>query len=112
MAARIERRLCPPDRTFTGHGITLNTTMRTAVYDGKPIGLTSSEFNILCFLMAHPGEFFSADTLYERVWKSPSMQTSVVRFHISNLKRALFSVTGENLILTEFGAGYAFAAEK
>ena len=100
------------DRAFTGHGITLNITMRTALYGGKPIKLTSSEFNILCFLMAYPGKFFSADEIYERVWKSPSMQTSVVRFHISNLKRTLLAVTGENLILTEFGTGYAFAAER
>ncbi len=112
MAARLERRLSLRDRAFTGHGITLNITMRTALYGGKPIKLTSSEFNILCFLMAYPGKFFSADEIYERVWKSPSMQTSVVRFHISNLKRTLLSVTGENLILTEFGTGYAFAAER
>lgn len=112
MAARLERRLLLRDRPLTGHGITLNVAMRTALYDGKPIKLTSSEFNILCFLMAHPGEFFSADTIYERVWKMPSMQTGVVRFHISNLKKTLLSATGRNLILSEFGIGYAFASER
>ena len=111
MAARLERRLCLRSRSFTGYGITLNVAMRTALYDGKPLKLTSSEFNILCFLMAHPGQFFTADTIYERVWKMPSMQTSVVRFHISNLKRTIFSVTGKNLILSGFGTGYAFASE-
>ncbi len=112
MAARLERRLSLRDGAIAGHGITIDATMRTALYGGKPIKLTSSEFNILCFLMAHPGEFFTADTIYERVWKMPSMQTSVVRFHISNLKKTIFSVTGKNLILSGFGMGYAFAAEE
>ncbi len=111
MAARMERKIGLRDRSVSAHGITLNVTMRTAMYEGRPIKLTSSEFNVLCFLMAHPGEFFSADAIYERVWKSPSTQTSVVRFHISNLKRTLLAVTGQNLILSEFGTGYAFAAE-
>ena len=111
MAAKLERRLLLRDRALTGHGITLSASMRTALYNGEPIKLTSSEFNILCFLMAHPGQFFTADEIYERVWKMPSMQTSVVRFHISNLKKTIFFVTGKNLILSEFGMGYAFAPE-
>ncbi len=111
MAARLERRLLLRERTLTGHGITLSAAMRTALYNGEPIKLTSSEFNILCFLMAHPGQFFTADEIYERVWKMPSMQTSVVRFHISNLKKTILSVTGKNLILSGFGMGYAFAPE-
>lgn len=111
MAARIERRLCLRERALSGHGITLSIAMRTALYEGKPIKLTSSEFNILCFLMAHAGQFFTADEIYERVWKMPSMQTGVVRFHISNLKRTLLAATGKNLILSGFGVGYAFASE-
>lgn len=110
MAARIERRL-PRGNTVVCHGLTLDAGMRSVSYRGSPVKLTSSEFNILRFLMSNPGRFFTADEIYEHVWNASSMQTSVVRFHISNLKKALLAVTGKNLILSEFGAGYAFAAE-
>lgn len=112
LAARIALRLPQRNNTVTCSGLSLNVSLRTAYYGGLPVKLTSSEFNILRFLMAHPGKFFPADVIYERVWNASSMQTSVVRFHISNLKKTLFAVTGKNLILSEFGLGYAFASEE
>lgn len=111
MAARLECRLPRKNKIFSYHGIELDMSMRSVSYLGRPVKLTSSEFNILRFLMANPGKFFPADVIYEKVWNASSMQTSVVRFHISNLKKTLLAVTGKNLILSEFGAGYAFAAE-
>lgn len=111
LAARIGHKLPPRTQTIRSHGLALDMGMRVATYCGQPVKLTSSEFHILCFLMTHPGKFFSADTIYEKVWNASSMQTSVVRFHISNLKKTLLSVTGQNLILTEFGAGYAFVPD-
>ena len=110
-AARLAARVPLRERRITCRRLTLDVLLRTASFDGRLIKLTSSEFNILCFLMAHPGQFFTADEIYERVWKMPSMQTSVVRFHISNLKKTILSVTGKNLILSGFGMGYAFAPE-
>lgn len=111
IAARVGARLPPRNRSFSYGGLTLDMGSRTASYLGQPVKLTSSELNILCFLMTYPGKFFPADVIYEKVWNASSMQTSVVRFHISNLKKALYSVTGKNLILSEFGTGYAFASD-
>ena len=113
LEARLSLRLLPKNKAvITSHGLTLNLNMRTVSYLGKLVKLTSSEFNILYFLMTHPGKFFTADAIYENVWKASSMQTSVVRFHITNLRKTILSTTGKNLILTEFGMGYAFAKEE
>lgn len=112
MAARLELRLPPQSDSVSRHGLLLNADLRTVFYRGEPVKLTSSEFNILRFLMENPGKFFTADEIYENVWNASSMQTSVVRFHISNLKKALFAATGKNPILSEFGVGYAFAPER
>lgn len=109
MEARLAARLPVKVQAVEHCGLTLDKRLRTASYLGKSLKLTSSEFNILFFLMTHPGKFFTADEIYEKVWNAASLQTSVVRFHISNLKKTLFSVTGKNLILSEFGVGYAFA---
>lgn len=109
LALRLALRLPPRGNRMELHGLTLDADLRTVTFRGQPVKLTSSEFNILCFLMARPGIFFTADTIYEKVWNASSMQTSVVRFHIANLKRTLQAATGKNLIVSEFGAGYAFA---
>lgn len=112
LAARLFKIVPPRKDIVSRYGLTLDLRFRSASYLGQPVKLTSSEFNILFFLMTHRGEYFTADEIYERVWNAPSLQTGVVRFHISNLKKALFAATGKNMILSGFGVGYAFAAEE
>lgn len=109
LETRISLRLLPKkDATIELCGLTADANKRTAVYFGRPVSLTSSEFNILWFLMSHPGTFFSADEIYEKVWGAPSLQTTTIRRHLSTLRQKLKELTHENsLIVTEFGKGYA-----
>lgn len=111
MAARLQARFSLRPNAYEHFGLLLETSLRQVTYRGTPVKLTSSEFNILSFLMAHPGEFFNTDEIYENVWHAQSMQSSVVRVHLANLKRALFAATGKNLLVQKFGTGYAFASE-
>lgn len=111
MAARLGARFSVKANAFEYYGLLLDLSLRQVTYRGEPVKLTSCEFDILGFLMAHPGEFFSGDEIYKNVWHTASMQTSVVRFHLANLKRAILAATGKNLIIQKFGAGYAFASE-
>ncbi len=110
MAARLEARFTKGN-AFEYFGLSLNVSLRQVKYHGIPVKLTSSEFDILSFLMAHAGEFFSTDEIYQNVWHASSLQTSVVRVHLANLKRAIHTATGQNLIIQKFGTGYAFASE-
>src|SRR5699024_981182 len=41
--------------------------------DGKDIQLTALEFGILYLLASHPNRVFSADEIFERVWKQESV---------------------------------------
>ena len=111
MAARLEARFCLKANFLEQFGLKLDLSLRQTTYRGEPVKLTSSEFDILSFLMAHAGEFFSGDDIYKNVWHTASLQTSVVRFHLANLRRAILNATGKNLIIQKFGAGYAFASE-
>jgi two-component system alkaline phosphatase synthesis response regulator PhoP len=56
--------------------------------DGQTVQLTPTEFELLYFLMTHPGEAFSSQQLLEQVWGySPdSADSSLVRWHIKNLR--------------------------
>lgn len=91
-------------------GMTLNVNNRTAFYDGRTLDLTSSEFNILMFLMQHKGAFFTANEIYEQVWKMPHLNTATIKMHLSNLRKKLLAVSDEcaALLVTKFGNGYAF----
>lgn len=112
--ARVALRLLPDSEAqLVSHGLTLNTAKRTAEYKKQPLELTSSEFNILTFLMQHAGELFTANEIYERVWKMPYLNSATIKMHLSNLRKKMLSVSKEcaGLIISEFGRGYAFVGK-
>lgn len=112
--AKMALRLLPPkEAKLSLHGLTIDMSKRTAVYQGQPLELTSSEFNILTFLMQNAGSFFPANEIYENVWKMPYLNTQTIRIHLHNLRKKMIQTCDEcgDLILTEFGKGYAFRGE-
>lgn len=68
LEARMKLRFLPHNECVCVYGgLRLDSCKRSVHYFGKPVPLTSSEFNILWFLMKNPGKFFSADEIYEQV---------------------------------------------
>jgi len=112
--ARMALRMLPAgEAVICLHGLELDVNKRTVLYCSKPLDLTSSEFNILTFLMQNAGVFFTANEIYERVWKMPHLNTSTIKTHLSNLRKKMLSVSRScaNLIVTDFGKGYAFIGD-
>lgn len=111
LEAKLILRLAPQAKAeISANGLVLNRATRKVNYLGKPIQLTSSEFNILHYLMSHPGTFFSSNELYEKIWLAQSLNTTTIRKHISSMRRKLLDATeGKEFILTDFGKGYAFS---
>lgn len=110
--ARMALRLLPDHRAnVSAQGLTVSLSKRTAVYNGVPLELTSSEFNILSFLMQNEGKFFTAAEIYDKVWKMPNLNTTTVKAHLSNLRKKMLAASKgcADLIITEFGKGYAFS---
>ena len=113
--ARMALRLLPDDRAHVKfNGLSVNLSKRTATYKNRPLDLTSSEFNILAFLMENKGKYFTATEIYERVWKMPYLNTTTIKAHLSNLRKKMLAASKEcaDLITTEFGKGYAFTGGK
>lgn len=50
-------------------GIPLDTEAKQLTVDGEPVKLTAKEYKILELLMSNPGVVFSAEKIYEQVWK-------------------------------------------
>ncbi len=115
LEARMSLRLLPNSKSdLTLGGLTLNVKSRTAVYGNTVLELTSSEFNVLMFLMQNAGNFYTANEIYEQVWKLPHLNTETIKKHLSNLRKKMLAVSDAcaSLLATKFGKGYAFIGGK
>jgi two-component system response regulator CpxR len=92
-------------------GIQLNPGTRQVHQNGRPIALTSIEFDILDVLMRSAGRIVSRDEmatiLYQREITPYERSVDV---HVSHLRKKLESA-GHPLIRTVRGVGYMFLAE-
>lgn len=81
--------------------------------DGGDIQLTALEFGILYLLASHPNRVFSADEIFERVWKQESVVSAkTVMVHVSHLRDKIEEATGgEKIIQTVWGVGYKIDAK-
>lgn len=95
---------------FNGYcigGLELNLDSREVSVDGKPVKVTPIEFGILELLMSHPGMVFSAEQIYERVWKEAAIATDTVMVHIRNLREKIeIDPKNPRYIRVVWGVGY------
>ncbi len=110
LMARIKALLRRPrnfDTDYSIGNLTLNTGSRRILKDGEEINLLPIDHSVLEFLMRHPDEVFSAETLIARVWptdKFPS--TDAVRSSIKRIRSAIDVEGKESLIETISKVGY------
>lgn len=90
--------------------VALNAASRAVSVDGKPVVLTSTEFNILHRLMREAGQVVSKEVLSLDVLGRPlGPFDRSIDVHISKLRRKLGpAVDGESMIVTIHRAGYLF----
>ncbi|WP_217591663.1 response regulator transcription factor [Cohnella sp. GbtcB17] len=86
----------------------INKKTHTVMAEDKHINLTSTEFDILHLLASHPGQVFSAEAIFEAVWKDKFLESNnTVMVHISNLRDKLeHALDGAKPIQTVWGVGY------
>jgi two-component system alkaline phosphatase synthesis response regulator PhoP len=85
---------------------------RRVTIAGRPLHLTTKEFDLLVFMASHPGRIFTRDQLLARVWGYDyAGDDRTVDVHISWLRSKLRKPEGRNYFRTVRGVGYAFAEE-
>ena len=89
------------------NGVALDPGSRDVVVDGKPIELTTLEFDILELLMRSAGNVVSRDDLMESLYnrKATAFDRSI-DMHVSHLRKKLEG--SRPMIKTIRGAGYQF----
>jgi len=96
-----------PQDILTIHSLEINRTSHKVTVGGQSIQLTSREFDILYLLGSHLGRVFSAEEIFQLVWKEKYfVSNNTVMVHISNLRDKLEKELGYKLIQTIWGVGY------
>lgn len=94
-------------------GLHLDLPARTAQRDGRPLALTSREFDLLTFLATHAGQVFTKDDLMRRVWGWDFGDTSTVTVHVRRLREKIEVDPSDPRIVVTLGrSGYRLLAEQ
>ena len=104
----------PQAQPLTRGGITINpTTRQVIVAELDEVTLTAKEFDLLWFLMSHPGQVFTRDQLLDNVWGFDFFgDGSTVTVHVRRLREKIEKkATKPEYVLTVWGVGYKFTAE-
>jgi DNA-binding response OmpR family regulator len=88
--------------------LALDAGARTVTLGGEPVALTRREFDLLEFLMRHPGQALSRATLLAEVWGYDFLGGSnVVDVYVRYVRRKIERPGAPRLIDTVPGIGYA-----
>lgn len=106
LSARLRALARRPSDTLTEvikvGALELDTVKHKVFKGGKDIHLLPKDFALLEFLMRHPEEVFSSDTLIQRVWNFDSEATSdAVRTSIKRIRKKLDDSEDEDQSIIE-----------
>jgi DNA-binding response OmpR family regulator len=105
----------PQAQPLTIGEVTINPSTRQVwAKDNQQITLTAKEFDLLWFIMNHPGQVFTRDQLLDHVWGFDFFgDASTVTVHVRRLREKVERrPTKPEYILTVWGVGYKFVAEQ
>ncbi|PPK66134.1 response regulator transcription factor [Actinokineospora auranticolor] len=87
----------------------LRPTARRALLGGVELALTTREFDLLAFLMAHPGTAFTRAELLAEVWGWDFGDQGTVTVHVRRLREKLGSDPSRPArVATVWGHGYRY----
>jgi len=115
LAARVRAQLRvareTPQTTLTGGGIDVNLLTREVYRDGELVRLSTTEFELLVYLMRNRGQVLARDQILRTVWGYDfDPGTNVVDVYIGYLRRKLNRGEHGTPILTVRSVGYRFGA--
>jgi phosphate regulon transcriptional regulator PhoB len=115
LVARVKAHLRREEMDVDGHPadigpFKLDRNGRRVFLGGKELALTSTEFNLLEFFLAHPGRAYSREQLLEAVWGEQRFITPrTVDVHVRRLREQIeLQPDNPRYITTVRGFGYRF----
>ncbi len=115
LAARIRAQLRiasqVPQTSLVGGGVDVDLLTREVRRDGDPVRLSTTEFELLVYLMRNRGHVLTREQILRAVWGyEHDPGTNVVDVYVGYLRRKLRGTDGEVPITTIRSVGYRFDA--
>jgi DNA-binding response OmpR family regulator len=106
----LDKRPPPADHRLRGGDVVLDPLARTVAVRGRPVALTAKEFDLLHFLMAHPGQVFDRNALLDAVWDRDFFgDQSTVTVHVRRLREKIEREPSRPAhVKAVWGMGYKF----
>ncbi len=80
----------PRDEVLQVGPIRLDSGRREVSVDGRPVGLSRKEFDLLALLMAHAGQVVTRESCIDRLWWDQDLSdTRTLDTHVKRLRRKL-----------------------
>lgn len=92
--------------------LTAKPGARQIFKNGAEVPLKNKEYELLLFLMRHPGQVFSREDLYELIWGLESMGDNItVAVHVGRIREKIEDDPADpRLLQTIWGVGYRLNA--
>ena len=96
------------------HGLWLDTATRTIRYKDREATLTPREFQLLHFLLDHPGRYFTVNEILKEAWAEAALFPEEVRNYVQRLRRVLEALDVPCFLVNRPSRGYCleFRVEK
>lgn len=97
------------EQQLVNGGVVLDKRTKKAIVDGEEVKLTATEYKILELLMENPGQVFSAEKIYERVWRELATGTveNTVMVHIRHIREKIeIDTKNPKYVKVVWGIGY------
>jgi DNA-binding response OmpR family regulator len=89
-------------------GLVVDMPGRRVEANGAPIALQPKEFELLAYLLRHPGTVMTRERLLNAVWGHGFVGERTVDVHIRRVRAKLADAGVPNLIRTVHGVGYSY----
>ena len=110
---RLKPQTAGKPKLLTAGILTADPEQRLIFKNGAALALKNKEYELLPFLMRHPGQVFSREDLYEMIWGLESMGDNVtVAVHINRLREKVEDDPAHpRLLQTVWGVGYRLSRD-
>ena len=92
--------------------VSLDTASHSVIVEDTPVRLTQTEYAILKLLMQNPSQVIAKSIMLERISEdTPDCTESSLKVHVSNLRKKLKAIDGNDYIEAVWGIGFKLNEE-
>jgi DNA-binding response OmpR family regulator len=108
---RVGEQAKPDTGSVTDGDLVVDSGRHAVTLEGRPVSLTSREFDLLRFLVNNPGTAYSRDELLQHVWGWSFGDQSTVTVHVRRLREKVErDPKRPTRLVTVWGVGYRWEA--